>query len=88
MSTESCSTVRVRGEEVNSRINEVAGGYGRSARLENPTLSFVSVQFHGFRTTQTFKKNLHSAMMSFSAPAGLSSDYSPSILSLANKQID
>lgn len=87
MSTESCSTVRVRGEEVNSRINEVAGGYGRSARLENTTLSFVSVQFHGFRT-QTFIKNLHSAMMSFSAPAGLSSDYSPSILSLANKQID
>lgn len=87
MSTESCSTVRVRGEEVNSRIDEVAGGYGRSARLENTTLSFVSVQFHGFRT-QTFIKNLHSAMMSFSAPAGLSSDYSPSILSLANKQID
>lgn len=87
MSTESCSTVRVRGEEVNSRINEVAGGYGRTARLENPTLSFVCVQFHGFRT-QTFIKNLHSAMMSFSAPAGLSSDYSPSILSLANKQID
>lgn len=87
MSTESCSTVRVRGEEVNSRINEVAGGYGRSARLENTTLSFVCVQFHGFRT-QTFIKNLHSAMMSFSAPAGLSSDYSPSILSLANKQID
>lgn len=87
MSTESCSTVRVRGEEVNSRINEVAGGYGRSARLENTTLSFVSVQFHGFRT-QTFIKNLHSAMMSFSAPAGLSSDYSPSILSLANKEID
>lgn len=87
MSTESCSTVRVRGEEVNSRINEVAGGYGRSARLENTTLSLVSVQFHGFRT-QTFIKNLHSAMMSFSAPAGLSSDYSPSILSLANKQID
>lgn len=56
MSTESCSTVRVRGEEVNSRINEVAGGYGRSARLENTTLSFVCVQFHGFRTTQTFKK--------------------------------
>lgn len=87
MSNESCSTVRVRGEEVNSRINEVAGGYGRSARLENTTLSFVCVQFHGFRT-QTFIKNLHSAMMSFSAPAGLSSDYSPSILSLANKQID
>lgn len=87
MSNESCSTVRVRGEEVNSRINEVAGGYGRSARLENTTLSLVSVQFHGFRT-QTFIKNLHSAMMSFSAPAGLSSDYSPSILSLANKQID
>lgn len=87
MSTESCSTVRVRGEEVNSRIDEVAGGYGRSARLENTTLSLVSVQFHGFRT-QTFIKNLHSAMMSFSAPAGLSSDYSPSILSLANKQID
>lgn len=56
MSTESCSTVRVRGEEVNSRINEVAGGYGRSARLENTTLSFVCVQFHGFRTTQTFYK--------------------------------
>ena len=73
-----CTSAGRRGKQPNQ------WGVGRLRSLSsppNPTLSFLSVQNTNF-------KNLHSAMMSFSAPAGLSSDYSPSILSLANKQID
>ena len=56
MSRESCSTVRVQGEEVNSRINEVAGGYSRSARLETQRSPSSPSSFAVSEHNTNFKK--------------------------------